>query len=63
MVSLLTRSKNSQQDFDPVKHAIRSVGSRTYKCKYIDVTSIFCISGVEIHFDSISMCGCEDIPY
>ena len=33
-----------------VKNAIRSVGSRTYKCKYIDVTSIFCISGVEIHF-------------
>ena len=30
---------------------MRSVGSTTYpECRYIDVTSIFCISGVVIHF-------------
>ena len=30
---------------------MRSVRSTTYpECRYIDVTSIFCISGVEIHF-------------
>ena len=30
---------------------MRSVGSTTYpECRYIDVTSVFCISGVEIHF-------------